>query len=64
LPIPLGNILPAVAISLLAIGMLEKDGIAVLVGAAIAVANLFVVAGVLYGLGKAALFILKGALAL
>jgi hypothetical protein len=40
LPIPLGNIAPAVAISMLAIGLLERDGLWVLGGIAIALASI------------------------
>lgn len=63
LPIPLGNVLPALAIALLALGILEKDGMAVLLGGLIGLVSLVVVSGVVYGMVKAALFILKGALA-
>jgi hypothetical protein len=34
LPIPLGNVLPAIAVVLLGLGLVFRDGIAVLAGAA------------------------------
>jgi hypothetical protein len=40
LPIPLGNIPPAVAISMLALGVLERDGLWVLGGIAVALASI------------------------
>jgi hypothetical protein len=48
LPIPLGNLLPALALSLIALGLLERDGLVVAVGVALgAVGLLVVVASVL-----------------
>lgn len=46
LPIPFGNMLPAFAICLLALGVLERDGLWVLIGAVVGVAALAVVASV------------------
>ena len=63
LPIPLGNILPALAVCLIALGVLERDGVWVLIGIAVAVVSLIVVAGVVYALIKSALFILMNAFA-
>lgn len=57
LPIPLGNILPALALSLFAFALLEKDGVYALAGSAVFVASLFVVGGVLLALCKAALLL-------
>lgn len=45
LPMPLGNILPALAISLAAFGILERDGIWVIAGLVCAVVALAVVGG-------------------
>ncbi len=56
LPIPLGNVLPALAISLMALGVLERDGLWVLSGLAVSVAAVFVVYGVVFALIKAALY--------
>jgi hypothetical protein len=53
LPIPLGNVLPALAISLMALGVLERDGLWVLSGLAVSVAAVFVVYGVLFAMVKA-----------
>ncbi len=52
LPIPLGNILPAVAICLFSCGILERDGVFVLFGTAMFTVAVSVVAGVLYALLK------------
>jgi hypothetical protein len=61
LPIPLGNMLPALAICLLALGVLERDGLWVLAGVFTAAAAFGLVSGVLYALAKAALFIISHA---
>lgn len=58
LPIPLGNILPAIALSLFAFALLEKDGVYALAGSAVFVISLIVVAGVLFAIAKAALLLL------
>jgi len=56
LPIPLGNMLPALAISLLALGVLERDGLWVLAGFAAAIASGVVVSGVLYAVAKTSIY--------
>lgn len=56
LPIPLGNMLPALAISLLALGILERDGLWVVGGLAVAVVAALVVSGVVFAMVKAALY--------
>ena len=56
LPIPLGNVLPALAISLVALGVLERDGVWVLAGLSGAVAAAFVVSGVVYAMVRAGLY--------
>jgi hypothetical protein len=61
LPIPLGNMLPALAICLLALGVLERDGVWILAGLLTAIASVTVVWGVLYALIRSALFILANA---
>lgn len=58
LPIPLGNVLPALAISLMALGVLEHDGVWVMAGLAVAVAATSVVYGVVFAMAKAALYFL------
>lgn len=58
LPIPLGNTLPAVAISMLALGVLERDGIWILGGLAAAGVAVTVVSGVVFALLKAVMYLL------
>lgn len=48
LPIPLGNMLPALAVSILALGVLERDGLWVLIGGAVGAGSLVVVSGVVW----------------
>lgn len=61
LPIPLGNMLPALAISLIALGVLERDGLWVLIGAVTGLVSLFILAGVLYALIKSTVFLFLNA---
>ncbi len=56
LPVPLGNMLPALAISLLALGILERDGLWVLTGLATSVVAAIVASGVVFAMFKAAAF--------
>jgi len=63
LPIPLGNILPALAICLFSLAILERDGIAAILGAIVALASTAIVWTVLYAVIKSAIFILGNALA-
>jgi hypothetical protein len=58
LPIPLGNALPALAISILALGILEKDGAWILTGLAAAAGAVAVVWGVVFAMVKGTLFLL------
>ena len=58
LPIPFGNMLPALAICLIALGVLERDGVWVVVGTATGVFAVAIVLGVIYALFKAAVFLL------
>lgn len=53
LPIPLGNMLPAIAICILALGLIERDGLWVLIGTAVSVVSLVIVSGVIAALGYA-----------
>ena len=62
LPIPLGNMMPALAICIMALGILERDGIWILVGMAIALASLGVVSGVVWAFVKAGLFLIHSVL--
>lgn len=61
MPIPLGNMLPALAISLMALGVLERDGLWVIIGVIVAVLSLVIVWGVVWALAKAFIFILLNA---
>jgi len=56
LPIPLGNMLPALAISLLALGVLARDGLWVLVGLLVGVLSALVVSGVVFAIVKATIY--------
>jgi len=59
LPIPMGNMPPAIAICLFALGILERDGLWAIAGYAAAVAAVTLVWGVLFALFRSALFILE-----
>jgi hypothetical protein len=59
LPIPFGNMPPAVAICILALALLEKDGAAVLAGFATATGALLIVSGVIFGIVKAVSLFLR-----
>jgi hypothetical protein len=63
LPIPFGNMLPAFAICLIALGILERDGVWVAVGTVVGLGALLLVAGVVYALARSAIFILVNAFA-
>ncbi len=58
LPIPLGNTLPALAISLLALGVLERDGVWIAIGLLASVVAGTVVWGVLWAMIKATIYLL------
>ena len=62
LPIPLGNMMPAFAICLIALGVLERDGLWAGLGVVVGLAALLLSATVVYGILKAALFVVFGAL--
>jgi hypothetical protein len=64
LPIPLGNILPAMAISLFSLAILERDGLAALSAAVVTAVSIIVAWGVIYALVKSAIFLVSNALAL
>ena len=63
LPIPMGNMLPALAICLLAMGILERDGVWVLAGFATAVGAAALVSGVVWAMAKAAVYFVNRVLA-
>lgn len=60
LPIPLGNMLPALAICVFALGTLERDGVWIIAGVVLSVVSVVVVWGVLFALLKSVLFIVSG----
>jgi len=64
LPIPFGNMPPALAICVLALALLEKDGLATLLGLAVAAVALFIAWGVLLGIVKAVSLFLRHLLGL
>lgn len=57
LPIPLGNMLPALAISLIALGVLERDGLWVLAGLVVAALSITVVSGVIFAMVKTGIYL-------
>ena len=56
LPVPLGNMLPALAISLLALGVLERDGLWILAGLVAAATAAAVVSGVVFAMVMAGVY--------
>ena len=63
LPIPLGNMLPAFAVCLLALGVLERDGLWVVIGATVGVISMAIVSGVVIAGVKLLVYILSTAFA-
>ena len=63
LPIPLGTMLPALAISLVALAVLERDGLWALAGLVAAGLSAVVVSGVVFAMIKAGIFLLQQVLA-
>lgn len=61
LPIPLGNMLPALAICILALGTLEQDGAWIIMGTVLGGLSLVVVWGVIWAMIKAIVFLFGGA---
>ncbi|GGB06616.1 ABC transporter permease [Brucella endophytica] len=59
LPIPLGNILPALAICLFSFGILERDGVWVIAGFIASLVSVSVAAGVLLALLKGLFFVIE-----
>ena len=62
LPIPLGNMLPALAICLLALGLIEEDGIWILAGLTTTIGSVILISGVLYAAFRAIALLTSGAL--
>lgn len=61
LPIPLGNMLPAFAVCLIALGVLERDGVWIVAGTIAAFASLLIVYGVVYAMIRTAIFLVINA---
>jgi hypothetical protein len=57
LPIPFGNLLPSFAICIIALGILERDGLWILLGLIAALIATLVVGGLAYALVKSAIFV-------
>lgn len=62
LPIPLGNLLPSFAICVIALGVLERDGIWVLAGVVMAAIAVTFVGGMAYAVVKSLIFLVVNAL--
>jgi hypothetical protein len=63
LPIPLGNMLPGLALALAGLAIMERDGVILIVAGVIALASLVIAAGVAYGMALAAIFLMNQMLA-
>ena len=61
LPIPLGNLLPATAICIIALALLERDGLWVILGLMATIAAFIWVGGMAYALFKSAIFVVMNA---
>jgi len=61
LPIPLGNMLPSIAICLFALGVLERDGLWIIGGLVFSVFALIFVGGMAYAVVRSAVFVLVNA---
>lgn len=61
LPVPLGNMLPGIAICLIALGVLERDGFWIGGGVVVGIAALLVAWGVVYAIAKTAWFLFVNA---
>ncbi len=57
LPIPLGNMLPAFAVSIIALGLLARDGVWMMIGMVTGIVAIVVVWGVLWAMIFATLFV-------
>jgi hypothetical protein len=61
LPVPLGTMLPGIALCLIALGVLERDGLWIASGIGVGVLALLIAWGVIYALFRAAWFVLTNA---
>lgn len=58
LPIPLGNMLPSIALSIMSLGLLQRDGLWILIGVVVGISSVIIVWGVVWALVFAALYLL------
>lgn len=61
LPVPLGNMLPGIALCLIALGVLERDGLWIAGGVIVGGVALLVAWGVVYALARGAWFLITNA---
>lgn len=59
LPVPLGNMLPALSICIFCLGILGRDGIWIIAGIISSIMSMVVVGGVVYGMIRAAIFFIQ-----
>lgn len=58
LPIPLGNMLPAFSVAVIALGLLARDGVWMIIGLLLGIVAVAIVWGVLWAMVVAALFVI------
>lgn len=63
LPIPLGNMAPSLAIAIIGLGLLERDGLWILFGLITGLAAMFIVSGVIWAMARTAYFLITSTLA-
>ena len=61
LPVPFGNMLPSIALCLIALGVLERDGAWIIAGITSAFIAVVIVGGMGYALAQSALFVMRSA---
>lgn len=61
LPVPFANLVPSVALCIIGLGVLERDGLWIVLGVLAAFGSLVYVAGLAYALVKSAVFVLMNA---
>lgn len=61
LPVPFGNMLPAFTICIIALGVLERDGVWIIGGLLLAVVSVVVAYGVIYAMLRAIMFLFLNA---
>ena len=62
LPVPFGNLLPGIGLALLALGVLERDGISVGLGAIVGLGGVLFASGTVWGMAKGAAYLVQTAL--